>query len=61
MPTPVNEETATIDTTPKALENKEDAIYPQKRKAVPPLKLTLPKQKSCMANKKTKQLQRPMK
>jgi len=36
MPTPVNDETATIDTTPKALENKEDVIYPQKRKADPP-------------------------
>ena len=36
MPTTVNEETATIDATPKALENKEDAIYPQKCKAAPP-------------------------
>jgi len=36
MPTPVNEETANIDSTPKASENKEDAIYPQKRKAGSP-------------------------
>jgi len=36
MPTPINDDTATIDTTPKALENKEDVIYPQKHKADPP-------------------------
>ena len=29
-------ETANIDATPKAFENKEDDIYPQKRKAAPP-------------------------
>ena len=61
MPTPVNDETANIDAMPKPLTNKEGVIYTQKRNAVPPLKLTPPRQKSYMANKKTKQLQRPMK
>ena len=61
MPTPVNDETANIDAMPKALENKEGVIYTQKRNAAPPLKLTPPRQKNYMANKNTKQLQRPMK
>ena len=61
MPTPVNDETANIDAKPKPLKNKEGVIYTQNATLPPLWNWHHPDKKNYMANKKTKQLQRPMK